>query len=392
MKTKILVSAFAFLSCFFGQSQNLTNDLTSLAKIQNNVKTRHISSYDSTGGNTDNWQIKKGEKATILKVKGAGIINHIWFTISPMGNKLSRNDIVIRIFWDGNSFPSVESPIGSFFGQGWNENYNYIAAPLAAAPKDGNSLVSYFAMPFASGARIEIENQSDIDINAFYFNIDYTEMKQLPADMGRFHAWYNHEVTEANPEGENEWGLLGKRGKNTDGAKNYVIANITGKGHFVGVNYYVNSPTTMWYGEGDEMVFIDGEKLPSIIGTGTEDFFNTSWAPKQIYTHPYFGFARVNGETGWLGRTHCYRFFINDPIYFDKSCKFTIEHGDNNCLTLDLASVAYWYQSEAAAVPAILTLKERQPKPNISEQQIHLWRDAWRKAHGNDPNLWGNEK
>ena len=374
-------------------TQDLPGDLFSLAKIKSDVKSRHVSSYDTTGGNADSWKVKKGEKVNILDLQGAGVITRIWITIAPTHEKLSRNDIVIRMYWDGNSFPSVESPVGPFFGQGWDESYHFISAPLAAAPRDGNALVSYFAMPFAKGARIEIENQANIDIDALYFNIDYSEMKKLPPDLGRFHAWYNYKVTDANPDGENEWGVLGEQGKNKDGKNNYLIADIKGKGQFVGLNYYVNSPSPMWYGEGDEMVFIDGEKLPSINGTGTEDFFNSSWSPKEIYMHPYFGYARVNeGESGWLGRTHCYRFFIDDPVYFDKSCRFTIEHGHNNCLTLELSTVAYWYQSEAVKVPEIVGVNDRKPKPVINVVDMHLWRDAWRKSKGNSPNLWGNEK
>ncbi len=392
MKKIIILAAFA-LGALSIRAQNYSSDMSSLTKIQKNVKSRHISSYDTTGGNSDSYPIKKGEKRTILNVKGAGIITHIWITISPTHEELSRNDIVIRMYWDGNSFPSVEAPIGPFFGQGWDESYHFISAPLAASPVKGNGLVSYFQMPFAAGARIEIENQSQKDIGSFYYNIDYTEVKQLPADAGRFHAWYNYRLTEAAPDGENEWGILGEQGKNNDGKTNYLIADIKGKGHFVGVNYFVNSPTPMWYGEGDEMVFIDGEKLPSIIGTGTEDFFNSSWCPKEAYMHPYFGYPRVNGETGWLGRTHCYRFLVTDPIFFDASCRFTIEHGHNNNLTLEISTVAYWYLSSAASVPGISSVQARRPRPtNIGASQLHQWRDAWRKAHGSDPKLWGDEK
>ncbi|MDD4426108.1 MAG: DUF2961 domain-containing protein, partial [Mariniphaga sp.] len=222
--------------------------------------------------------------------------------------------------------------------------------------------------------------------------IDYVEVEKLPEDCGRFHAWYNHELTEAHPDGENEWGTLGKPGNNLDGEGNYLFADIKGKGHFVGVNYYVNCPTPMWYGEGDEMVFIDGETSPSIVGTGTEDFFNTSWCPKEIFYHPYFGYPRVNNETGWLGRTHVYRFLLTDPVYFDESCRFTIEHGHNNNLTLDLASVAYWYQEQAAPLPWSFTKEERKPMPDVGAADIHIWRDAWRKAKGSKSTLWGNEK
>jgi hypothetical protein len=327
-----------------------------------------------------------------MDVKGAGIIDHIWITIAPPAQELNRNDIIIRMYWDGNSYPSVEAPIGPFFGNGWDEAYNFVSVPLSVTPGWGKSYVSYFAMPFANGARIEIENQTGKDIASFYFNINYTEMPQIPKNSGRFHAWYNHELTEALAGGENEWGLLGQTGTNKYGKDNYLFADIKGKGHFVGVNYYVNCPSTMWYGEGDEMVFIDGDSLPTLNGTGTEDFFNTSWCPKELLSHPYFGYPRVNGETGWLGHTHLYRFFISDPVYFDKSCRFTIEHGHNNNLTLDLASVAYWYQDSASRLPRSFTKEERQPKPIIGAAEIHIWRDAWRIQRGSGTELWGNEK
>jgi hypothetical protein len=389
----LLASLLTFTLC----AQDLHNELNSIAKIHNNIQSKRISSYDRTGGNNDRLEsIKPGEKKTIFEVKGAGMINHIWITIAPEPNKLSRNDIILRMYWDGNTYPSVESPIGPFFGQGWNEQYNFVSAPLYAAPGQGKAMVSYFVMPFSKGARIEIENQNDIPIDAFYYYVDYYQMDKLPADMGRFHAWYNHELTEADTKGENEWSTMGPQGNNTSGEKNYLFADIKGKGQFVGMNYYVQSPTPMWYGEGDDMIFIDGDKVPTLNGTGTEDCFNTSWSPKEIYLTPYFGYPRVNTtdqsyESGWMGRTHLYRFYINDPVYFDKSLKFTIEHGHNNCLTLDLASVAYWYLTEATAVPPIPNKLDRKPKSFNGPYQLQQWRNEWRKSKGNGSKLWGNE-
>ena len=216
----------------------------------------------------------------------------------------------------GILFPSVESPLGPFFGNGWNESYDFISVPLSVTPRKGRAYVCYFAMPFSNGARIEIENQTGNEIRALYYYIDYYEMDQLPKNSGRFHAWFNHELAEAHPDGT---------GMNINGKNNYLFANITGKGQFAGVNYYVNSPTPVWYGEGDDMIFIDGDTIPTLNGTGTEDFFNTAWCPEELVQHPYFGYPRVNNETGWLGRTHMYRFFIADPIHFKKSCKVTIE-------------------------------------------------------------------
>ena len=96
----------------------------------------------------------------------------------------------------------------------------------------------------------------------------------------------------------------------------------------------------MWYGEGDDMFFIDGEAWPpSLHGTGTEDYFNTSWSPKDMFSHPFYGYGRVNDDVGWLGRTHVYRFHVVDPVYFDESLRFSIEHGHDNNLTLDLSLI-----------------------------------------------------
>ncbi len=144
---------------------------------------------------------------------------------------------------------------------------------------------------------------------------------------------------------------------------------------------------------GDDMIFIDGDETPTLHGTGTEDYFNTSWCPKVIYNHPYFGYARVNDDLGWLGRTHVYRFHISDPLYFEKSLKFTIEHGHNNCLTLDLASVAYWYQAAPGAkLPPAPDKASRRPKRFIQPADIHRWRHEWRKSRDSEGKLWGNER
>lgn len=388
----ICITLLIFMNTLMVMGQVPENSLYQASQITKDLKTRRVSSYDTSGANDDRKRdIKVGDKVTIMDVKGAGIINHIWITLAPEGAKASRNDIIIRMYWDGNPFPSVESPIGPFFGNGWNESYYMTSAPLSVTPAKGKSYVSYFAMPFSKGARIEIENQSNAKLSYFYYNIDYVEMPKLPANSGRFHAWFNHKVTNIPPGPGNKNDVLGKLGQNKTGADNYIVADIKGKGQFVGINYYVNNPSTIWYGEGDEMVFIDGEKVPSIIGTGTEDFFNTSWCPKEVYQQPYFGYPRVNNETGWLGRTHMYRFLIQDPIYFDKSCRFTFEHGHNNNLVLDLASVAYWYQDKAVALPKPLTKEERNPKPLIGALDIHLWRKAWGIAGGNSGMAWGNE-
>jgi hypothetical protein len=366
--------------------------LLGLAAIENDVKTKRISSFDRSGGNNDRYEnIEDGEKLTLAEIDGSGIINHIWITIAPPPPGLNRNDIILRMYWDGNDFPSVESPIGPFFGQGWDESYPFRSILLSANPVEGRALVSYIKMPFQKSAKIEIENQTDEVIRAFYYYIDYIET-EVPDNAGYFHAWYNHELTEAWDEGENEWGVLSENtGKNPKGEGNYLFVETEGKGKFIGVNYYVNNPGPIWYGEGDDMFYIDGSEMPTMSGTGTEDYFNTSWCPKEAFMHPYYGYPRVNGTLGWLGRTHVYRFHVEDPVYFDESLKFSIEHGHNNNLTLDLASVAYWYLDQPSKVARIPSKGERQFKREIGAVEIHRWRHEWRKSKGSDAQLWGDE-
>jgi len=229
-----LLAVSLFAPCA-AQAQGAGGSLGDLARLQTHVRSKRVSSFDRSGGNNDRFErIPTGERRTLFEVQGAGIINHIWITIAPPPPALSRNDIIVRMYWDGERTPSVESPIGPFFGQGWDEAYDFASLPLAAGPRDGRALVSYFAMPFANGARIEVENDTGRDIDAFYYYVDYVQLDALPQDMGRFHAWYNHELTAALPDGENEWSVLGPQGTNTTGAGNYLLADIAGNGHFVG--------------------------------------------------------------------------------------------------------------------------------------------------------------
>lgn len=375
-----------------GRVVMMSSPLHGLYQIRD-LKTKRISSYDRTGANRDCVTIESGETKVLAEIPGAGIIKHIWFTIACDDSMLRRNAI-LRMYWDGEENPSVESPIGDFFGQGWGEKYNFISLPLAAAPAGGNALNCYFPMPFGNGARITVENQSDQPIKSFYYYIDYEEHPSMPLEAGRFHAWWNREITQPHGDlGENEWATFAPYAENPTDEHNYLFADIEGKGHFVGLNYYVDNPGPMWYGEGDDMWMVDGEPWPgSLHGTGTEDFFNSSWCPNEIYLHPYFGYGRIPQKLGWMGRTHCYRFFMEDPVYFEKSLRASIEHGHANVLTLDLCTVAYWYQMEPHKVfPVIPSKEKRQNMPEIGVVDVHRWRDAWRREKG-EGTRWGHEK
>lgn len=362
-------------------------------------RSRRSSSFDRSGGNSDYVKIPPGETFTLAEIEGAGRITHLWFTISSK-DPLVRRNLVLRAYWDGCEHPSIESPIGDFFGQGWGETYLFRSLPLAAAPKGGNALVCYFPMPFGSGARLTIENQGAVEVDALYFYVDYEELPSVGVDAGRFHASYRQELTRPESEfgdRENEWAVLGPTPKNPSDEHNYVFVEADGRGHFVGVNYYVNCPSPIWYGEGDDMFRIDGESWPfSAHGTGTEDYFNQSWSPDELFMHPYFGTARAPGRgngdplAGWLGRTHCYRFHLEDPIRFTKSLRASIEHGHANNLTLELATVAYWYQTlPGRPLPPLPPADQRKPRGVIKPADMHAWRDAWRTAQGGGA-LWGD--
>jgi hypothetical protein len=364
------------------------------------ARSKRISSYDRSGGNADYIKIAPGETATLAEMSGAGVVKHIWITLGSK-EELVRRNLVLRCYWDGQEHPSVESPLGDFFGQGWGLKYNWVSLPLAAAPRDGNALVCYFPMPYGSGARITIENQGELEVGSFYYYVDYEE-HSADTGLARFHAWYNQELT--TPESdfgdrENEWAILGETPKNPTDKNNYLFCECEGEGHYVGVNYYVNCPTPIWYGEGDDMFMVDGEDWPgSAHGTGTEDYFNQSWSPDEHYLHPYFGTARAPGRLnndplfGWHGRTHCYRFHLEDPIRFKKSLRASIEAGHANTLTLEIASVAYWYQTlPSKPFPPLPSAEERIPRPLIPHVDVHVWRDAWRDKMGGGK-LWGNER
>jgi hypothetical protein len=168
MKKIFILTSLVFIPILLGfsfENQSNSSMLDNLAALKN-YQSKRISSFDRSGKNADRLVIESGETKEIAKIEGAGIIKHIWITISCQDPMIRRN-AVLRMYWDGEADPSVESPIGDFFGQGWGEKYNLITLPLAVSPKEGNALNCYFPMPFSSGALITVENQSIEVISAF---------------------------------------------------------------------------------------------------------------------------------------------------------------------------------------------------------------------------------
>ena len=338
------------------------DELFAQARLRN-YKTRRSSSWDRTGGNRDATPVEPGQSTTLLDITGAGVVTHIWFTISS-SDPMHLKNLVLRAWWDGESTPSVETPIGDFFGLGLGEYFVYQSELLAVAPI--KALNAYFQMPFSSSARITVTNEGKVRTNSLYYAIDYITLPTLPADVARFHAQYR----QAAPcrGWTNDWTNNGSPGindrKNLDGADNYVFMEAKGKGHFVGVTQAVLQNQTGWFGEGDDMIFIDGDKLPTINGTGSEDYYNGAWDfGLQSFGYQHNGAPYMVDPERIGGRYCLYRWHTESPITFDESIKVTIEHGHANHRSDDFYSVAYWYQTEPhAAFPPLPAAEDRIPK------------------------------
>jgi len=333
------------LSAFVLAQQS--SPLEGLANLSDAVSKR-TSSADPSGGNTDWIEVKAKATVTLADIKGAGSIRHMWFTINSPG-PFHLRELALRMYWDGEAEPSVEVPIGDFFGTGFEyedvpgghrgQKYqSWWSLPLTVQDRAMNC---YFGMPFGKGARVTLSNDGSEDVPNLYFHIDY---QQLPdersiADKGRFHAQWRHELTRSVPESESG-------GKNVDGRNNYVFMEAKGRGLYVGTILNIFGRSTGWWGEGDDMFFLDGETSRATInGTGLEDYFNNAWTFQREFSYPFIGYSQ-QGNRDWTGSHTMYRFHIEDPIYFQKSLRATIEHGHANDREDDYTSVAFWYQTE----------------------------------------------
>ncbi|RIH63084.1 DUF2961 domain-containing protein [Mariniphaga sediminis] len=282
-------------------------------------------------------RIQSGETFTLAEIEGPGAIQHIWMT--PTGNWRFS---IIRIYWDDEETPSVEVPVGDFFGMGWGEY-----APLnslAVCVNPGSAFNCYWPMPFRKKCKITMENINDKDDMRLYYQIDYT-LSDVPDDAAYFHAQF-------------------RRANSNETSDYTVVDNIKGKGHFVGLYMAWGVTNNGWWGEGEIKFFIDGDgKFPTICGTGTEDYFCGSYgfirdSQYKEYSTPYAGFHQVirpDGTYKSQQRFGLYRWHIMDPVRFGKDLRVTMQdlgwrHGGRYLpQKSDISSVAYWYQAEPHA-------------------------------------------
>jgi len=406
---------------------NVSGMFQNLTKVKQ-ARTGRLSSWDQSGRNQDYWEIPAGETVSLGEIEGPGCVNHIWMTSSCRRIKapaildpiLNANaapvmeihpalgviwddydpfyyrKVLIKITWDDQDTPSVLVPFGDFFciGNSYPGNFSSLPFNVSLKPEEAGrygapcSVSCYFPMPFQKKAKFEIINENDIPF-ILYFYLDFELYKQpMDEDTIYFHASWHREnpckgwgptIQVNTPEVNSVSNLAGEN--------NYVLLETEGTGHYVGCNLTVRHFQGSWWGEGDDMIFIDGEREPSIVGTGTEDYFNHAWG-MQRNAFPFYGTIVHEGDTD--GFQVCYRFHVTDPIRFEKSIKVTIEHGHANHLSDDWSSTAYWYQTLPTSkplsilpverrLPVVSSLPERElPKVELNEE-MKVARDSYEK-------------
>ena len=369
-------------------SDYVASDLNNIF-IKRPYRRNRVSSFARDGSNNDFLEIAPNENKVVAEIDGSAIINHFWCTIGNVKKgdktgavgheKYNVRKVILRVYWDDEKYPSIEVPIGDFFGMGHGVTRNFTSAVVEMSALNGHGFNCWLPMPFKKKARFEIENNCINDLK-YYFYIDYEEVEKLPDNSLYLHAYWNR-VFPTKGKDENkykshtEWIFGNKYDLNTSGKNNYVILDAKGSGQYVGCNLNIANCNTSncwdWYGEGDDMIFVDGEPWPpKLHGTGMEDYFNCAWSPTETYTSLYHGVI-VDNKSNFKGKHTYYRYHIKDPITFNKSIKVTIEAGQDNNRSDDYSSTAYFYQSEPhQKYSKMLPVAKRMP---LDEHEL-LWR------------------
>ncbi|GIV16501.1 MAG: hypothetical protein KatS3mg022_1936 [Armatimonadota bacterium] len=286
--------------------------------------------------------LEPGTTTTLADIQGPGIIQHVWITVDVKAYR----DTILRMYWDDESTPSVEVPLGDFFCNGHGLRYNVVSLPIAVNPSGGFNC--YLPMPFRKRARITIENQRWEPIHGFFYQITYA-LTDIPDNAAYLHAqWRRSMTTRECPE-------------------HVILDGVKGQGHYIGTFLAWTQLSNGWWGEGEIKFYMDGDaEYPTICGTGTEDYFCGAWGFGETFNAPFTGYPLWRKEPGEVPRHGLYRWHIYDPIRFKQSLKVTIQalgwwpNGKFQPLTDDIASVAYWYQAEPhAPFPALPPIHER---------------------------------
>lgn len=296
-------------------------------------RNRRVSSNQQPGWHTENldmtW-LMPGESVNMPILEGPGVITHIWMT-SHAGWVGELNALVLRIYYDDSKEPGVEVPLGDFFAVGQGRPASVESIPVQVSPT--GALSCCWRMPFRKNARIVVTNDNPDRSTGLYWQVDWMQLDDLPAGTPYFHARYRQEYPAV-------------------AGRDYLLADLKGSGWYIGTVMSVTMGQSGWFGEGDDFFYIDGEQVPSLQGTGSEDYFNDAWGFR-VRTGPWFGQPRWQGEAPGDSGVF-YRWHLPDPVHFSKSLRVEIEHRGNLDESEDgfflersdfFSSVAYWYQT-----------------------------------------------
>ena len=289
--------------------------------------------------------LQAGETKILLDVYGPGIVNRIWITIRPRAPHILRG-LVINMYWDGQEKPAVSVPFGDFFGIGLGKTAAFENA-LFANP-EGRSFVSYLQMPFKSGARIEVINEMDSNVELLFYDVDFQHLKKWDDDYMYLHAyWHRDPATTLGQDFE-------------------ILPQVHGKGRFLGTNFSILANPVYkddWWGEGEAKIYLDGDgEFPSLVGTGTEDYIGTGWGQGK-YFQRYQGCSVADGENlQWS----FYRYHIPDPIYFQSDCRVTIQQmgGSNKKNVIEML------RNNLPLIPVTVNNEDSKPLPIYQPGEI----------------------
>ncbi len=282
-------------------------------------------------------ELRPGERVTLAKILGPGVIQHIWCTCAPE----YWRSLILRMYWDDEEVPSVETPLGDFFCNGWCERTMINSTPIAVMSAGGMN--AYWPMPFRHSASIQIEYVGQGKPTDFFYQITYA-LTGVDESEGYFHAQWRRSLPLAYK------------------ATHTILDGVHGQGHYVGTYLAWQTNNGGWWGEGELKFFMDGDaEFPTICGTGTEDYFGGAWGfvgengGYKEYTSHYLGFHQIPRHDLRLQsnpRFGLYRWHICDPIRFSADLRITVQalgwRSEGRYLPLrdDIASTAFWYQTE----------------------------------------------
>ena len=331
-----LLTACLLLVSGIAWAQEPVNDLLDsfgLARLKNYAAGRVSSDNPYVFSNDDSRRIMPGETLVMADLEGPGMVTHIWVTVADNEYAWPRL-LRLRVYYDGEKTPSVDAPLGDFFGVGHGYERNLDSLMIRDSSL-GRARNSYWPMPYRRSCKITVTNEGNRYVNSYYYHVDYRTYRSLPADLGYFHAYYRQE-RPATP------------------GQNYAFLNIRGKGHYVGTVLNIIQAQVSWFGEGDDLFYVDGATHPQLYGTGSEDYFNEAWGLRNSYGL-WTGTPTAEGER--VGsRLTGYRWHVPDPIPFDQSLWAGIEHfgwtanPDGSVRSSFeerpdyFSSVAFWYQ------------------------------------------------